>query len=162
MTQPKITFCPLSEVAPVEILHHMRDPKIATHLPLLTRRWQLSDVVEFVAVKEQDRVAHGIGHRAILCEGRYAGWGGLQKEGDDWDLGVVLRAEYFGLGLRVVRLLLEEAQKDPRIDAVTFLLPPSRRHLGALKRLGAQPLGDVHHEGMRFLKFKLPIRGAEI
>ncbi|WP_432676105.1 hypothetical protein [Nioella aestuarii] len=38
---------------------------------------------------------------------------------------------------------------------MTFLLPPSRQHLGALRRLGAREVGFVDHAGQTFRKFRL-------
>jgi hypothetical protein len=38
---------------------------------------------------------------------------------------------------------------------VTFLLPPSRRNLGALERIGARQIGEIDYDGSRFLKFRL-------
>ena len=44
---------------------------------------------------------------------------------------------------------------DARIPYVTFLLPPSRRNLGALTRLGARFVGEVTYDGARFRKYRL-------
>ena len=49
---------------------------------------------------------------------------------------------------------------DQRIPFVTFLLPPSRKNLGAIKRLGAQPVGDVEYDGAKFLKYRLETEDA--
>jgi len=38
---------------------------------------------------------------------------------------------------------------------VTFLLPPSRRNLGALGRLGAAFVGELDYDGFTFLKYRL-------
>ena len=50
---------------------------------------------------------------------------------------------------------LEFARADPRIPYITFLLPPSRRRLGALRRMGAEQVGEVQIDGATFLKFRL-------
>lgn len=39
---------------------------------------------------------------------------------------------------------------DARIPYVTFLLPPSRKNLGALARIGAQLVGEVEYDGASF------------
>lgn len=38
---------------------------------------------------------YGLGHWAFLAEGRHVGWGGFQREGDEWDFGLVLRPYAF-------------------------------------------------------------------
>ncbi|WP_108257726.1 GNAT family N-acetyltransferase [Mangrovicoccus ximenensis] len=154
---PEIAFARLPEIAPAEIAAHMSDPRLAEHMPLLagTGAWDAAAAMRFVAAKEACWQRDGLGHWAFVADGRYAGWGGFQKEGSEWDFGLVLRPAQFGLGLPITRRALAFAAADPRIPFVTFLLPPSRRHLGALRRLGARPLGEAENGGARFLKFRL-------
>lgn len=151
----QIDFVRLPRIAPTEIVAHMSDPRVAEHMPLLTSTWDAEAVDAFVAAKEACWVRDGLGHWAFLADGGYVGWGGFQKEGEDWDFGLVLRPEAFGLGVRIARKALDFAVADPRLPFVTFLLPPSRRNLGALARLGARQVGEVDYDGARFLKFRL-------
>ena len=137
------------------ILDHMSDPRVAEHMPLLTTKWDREVVAEFVATKEARWIRDGLGHWAILCNGAYVGWGGLQKEGDEWDFGLVLRPDCFGLGACISKKAIAFAKGDERIPFVTFLLPPSRKNLGALKRLGAKFVGETEYEGLTFRKFRL-------
>lgn len=152
---PQITFDRLPNIAPSQLVAHMSDPRVAVHLPLLTEPWDIDTANRFVAAKEACWQRDGLGHWAFLSDGNYVGWGGFQKEGDEWDFGLVLTAEAFGLGQRIARQALDFARNDPRIPYVTFLLPPSRRHLGALRRLGATSVGQVDYDGEAFLKFRL-------
>lgn len=151
----KITFTRLPEIPPAEIVAHMSDPRVAVHMPLLTFKWDSETVAKFVAAKEECWRRDGLGHWAILCDKRYVGWGGFQKEGDEWDFGLVLKPDAFGLGTRVARKALDFARRDARISYVTFLLPPSRTKLGALERLGATPVGEIEYQGAVFRKFRL-------
>lgn len=134
---------------------HMSDPRVAEHMPLLTFEWDAAAVKQFVATKEACWQRDGLGHWAILADDRYVGWGGFQKEGAEWDYGLVLKPDAFGLGVRISRKALAFAVADERIPFVTFLLPPSRTRLGALARLGAEFVGEVEHEGAVFLKYRL-------
>ncbi|KIC40741.1 hypothetical protein RA27_13355 [Ruegeria sp. ANG-R] len=151
----KLTFARLSEVDPEGILSHMSDPRLAEHLPLLSSTWDKAAVNRFVQVKEECWARDGLGHWAILQGDTYVGWGGFQKEGNEWDYGLVLRPEYFGLGARITRQAITFAIADPRIPFVTFLLPLSRRHLGALARLGAHYVGEIEYEGAKFRKYRM-------
>lgn len=150
-----LAFARLAQVPLDALVDHMSDPRVARHMPLLAQPWNADAAQRFVEVKETCWRRDGLGHWAILSGGRYVGWGGFQKEGEDWDFGLVLRPDAFGLGLAITRAALDFARADPRIPYITFLLPPSRRHLGALARIGAQPLGEVLHENARFLRFRL-------
>lgn len=154
-TEPEIAFVRLTEIDSGEIMAHMSDPRVAEHMPLLTGPWDRAACYAFVAAKEACWMRDGLGHWAILADGAYVGWGGFQKEGDEWDFGLVLKPERFGLGARVTRNALAFARYDERIPFVTFLLPPSRNNLGALDRLGARFVGEVDYEGRTFRKFRL-------
>ena len=70
----------------------------------------------------------------------------------------MLTPDAFGLGLRITRKAIDLARADDRIPFVTFLLPPSRKKLAALERLGARLLGEIKFEGATFLKFRLETR----
>lgn len=157
MTKPgsEITFGRLPEIAPEEIAAHMSDPRVAEHMPLLTFAWDRQAVAAFVETKEACWRRDGLGHWAILCDGAYVGWGGFQKEGEEWDFGLVLKPDSFGLGQRITKQALAFARADPRIPFVTFLLPPSRKNLGALARHGATFVGEVAYEETPFRKYRL-------
>ena len=151
----EITFVRLPAIAPEDIVAHMSDPRVAEHMPLLTSGWDAASVRKFVAAKEACWQRDGLGHWAILSDGEYVGWGGFQKEGAEWDYGLVLKPEAFGLGARISRKAIRFARADARIPFITFLLPPSRRNLGALDRLGAAFSGEVDYDGATFLKYRL-------
>ncbi len=151
----EITFARLSEIEPTEIAVHMSDPRVAAHMPLLTFEWDAEVAAEFIAKKEECWARDGLGHWAFLVNNRYVGWGGFQKEGDEWDFGLVLKPDAFGLGTRISRKAIDFALADERIPFVTFLLPPSRKNLGALERLGATQVGQIECAGAKFLKFRL-------
>jgi len=150
-----IRFGRLPEISPDEILAHMNDPRVAQNMPLLTAKWDRPRVAEFVMAKEACWQRDGLGHWAILSETVYVGWGGFQKEGDEWDFGLVLKPECFGLGLRITKQAIAFARADQRIAFVTFLLPTSRTRLGALARLGARFVDAISYDGAEYLKYRL-------
>lgn len=152
---PNLRFARLTEVPVADLVAHMSDPRLREHMPLLTGAWGAAEATAFVAAKEACWARDGLGHWAFLVGGRYVGWGGFQKEGAEWDFGLVLRPQDFGLGQRITRAALDFARADARIPFVTFLLPPSRRNLGALHRIGAQAVGHYDYGGAMFLKYRL-------
>ncbi|WCL54323.1 hypothetical protein [Gimibacter soli] len=150
-----ITFARLPEIPVGELMAHMSDPRLARHMPLLTFTWDEARIADFVAAKEASWQRDGLGHWAFLQDGRYVGWGGFQKEGDEWDFGLVLRPDCFGAGPAITRQALAFARSDPRIPYVTFLLPPSRTRFRAFTSLGATFVGEIDYQGSRFLKYRL-------
>ena len=155
MAHHSIEFVKLDIIQPSEITAHMSDPRMAEHMPLLACEWDERKTAAFLAAKAECWRHDGLGHWAILVDGSYAGWGGFQKEGDEWDFGLVLRPEFFGSGISIAATALEYAMNDPAIPYVTFLLPMSRKHLGALKRAGAIELPITEYGGIKFRKFRL-------
>ncbi|OJJ09118.1 GNAT family N-acetyltransferase [Alphaproteobacteria bacterium AO1-B] len=155
MSPANISFVCLTSISLAELTAHMNDPRLAAHMPLLTKAWDDETAAQFIAAKEACWQRDGLGHWAFLNHGRYAGWGGFQKEGDEWDFGLVLKPDCFGLGISITRKALAFAQADDRIPFVTFLLPPSRKKLGALKRMGARFIADVDYGGEIFGKYQL-------
>lgn len=151
----EIRFARLSDIPGTTITAHMQDPRVTAHLPLLDGPWTAGKTAQFVTQKEAAWARDGLGHWAILADDTYIGWGGFELENGAWDFGLVLTAEAFGLGLRVTRHALAFAKHDPRIPFVTFLLPDSRRHLGALSRLGAEHEGGVLLGHAHFQRFRL-------
>jgi hypothetical protein len=158
-SEPEISFVRLPEIDAEEIVAHMSDPRVAEHMPLLTGGFDRQACAAFVSAKEACWSRDGLGHWGILVDGEYVGWGGFQKEGDEWDFGLVLKPDRFGLGARITRKALAFARSDDRISFVTFLLPPSRKNLGALGRMGARFVGEVDYDGSLFLKFRLDTGG---
>ena len=151
----EIAFVRLTEIEPSEIVAHMSDPRVAEHMPLLTFAWDTKIATGFVAKKEEYWARDGLGHWGFLVDGTYIGWGGFQKEGDEWDFGLVLKPDAFGSGRRITKKAIDFAIADERIPYVTFLLPPTRTNLGALQRLGARHIGEIEYDGSTFRKFRL-------
>jgi hypothetical protein len=61
----------------------------------------------------------------------------------------------FGFGRFITSKAIDFAIADKRILYVTYLLPPSRRNLGAFERLGALAVGEIEYDGATFLKYHL-------
>ncbi|MGB3626386.1 MAG: GNAT family N-acetyltransferase [Henriciella sp.] len=119
----EIKFTRLPKIGPTEIIAHMSDPRVAKHMPLLTLEWDEAAVTKFVAKKEECWSRDGLGHWAILINDKYVGWGGFQREGEEWDYGLVLKPNSFGLGTRISRKAIEFAVADERIPYVTWTPP---------------------------------------
>lgn len=152
---PEITFVRLTEIDPIEIMDHMNDPRMADHMPLLTSGWDEAAVATFVGNKEAGWSRDGLGHWAFLADGRYVGWGGFELTDGEWDFGLVLKPSHFGLGPSIARKAIDFARRDERIDYMVFLLAPTRRSLGALRRIGARALGETRFADQDFLKYRL-------
>ena len=155
----RIVFKRLPEIRPHAIIDLMNDPAVRRHLPLAQGEFGVSECEHFVAVKERMWEESGFGPWAFVLDGEFIGWGGLQSEGGDVDVGLVLKREYWGAGPVLFRKILAYAFEELGIDSVTALLPRSRTRVAALHRLGFREEGETVIRDQRFVRYRL-IRGG--
>jgi RimJ/RimL family protein N-acetyltransferase len=149
-----IEFKRLPEVPLEHLVDLFNDPDVRRHLPLAKSPFTAESCARFVAAKEQLWAEHGYGPWAFFVDGEFAGWGGLQPEGPDADLGFVLHPRFWGLGLRLTREILRQAFEEMNRESVIVLLPPSRARVRALKRMGFEADGETLVGGERFIRYR--------
>ena len=126
---------------------------VLRHMPLDAGNWTEDAVADWAKGKDAQWLINGYGPWAMRIDGRFAGWGGFQKEGDEADLALVLLPAYWGQGAMIFRHVM--SRRDALgIGPVSILLPPSRARLRGLARLGFKFVGELAYEGRRFLKFQ--------
>ena len=152
----KVTFKRLSEVDPRFIIELLNDPAVRRHLPLARGNFGPAECEKFVAAKEQIWQQNGYGPWAFVIGDEFIGWGGLQPEGDDVDVGLVLRPSYWGAGRVLYERIIAYAFGELGLGSVIALLPPSRKRVAGMRRLGFCRDGEVTLEGERFLRYRLP------
>lgn len=151
----RIDFRRLSQVSPQAIIELMNQRAVRRHLPLARGHFGLSDCEKFVAAKERMWEESGFGPWAFVLDDEFIGWGGLQPEGGDVDVGLVLDQRHWGAGRVLYRRIIAYAFGELGLDSVTILLPPSRKRRSAIQRLGFCPDGEVILEDERFLRYRL-------
>jgi RimJ/RimL family protein N-acetyltransferase len=145
----------LSDIPVADLVALLNDAEVRRHMPLSSENNTAETAREWAAAKDAQWAENGYGPWAIRIDGRFAGWGGFQKEGEDADLGIVLLAEYWGHGNAIHGAMLKKGFAEFGFDSVTILLPPSRVRLKSLARLGYRADGEIEYAGHRFLKFRL-------
>lgn len=146
MTSPdysKIIFRRLTEVSPEALIELMNDPDVRRHLPLAQGYFGKAECEHFIAGKEQIWEEYGYGPWAFMLGDEFVGWGGLQPEEDDVDVGLILRRSHWGAGRVLYRRIVEQAFGELGVESVITLLPPSRTRVAGLQRLGFQVDGEV-------------------
>jgi [ribosomal protein S5]-alanine N-acetyltransferase len=145
----------LSDVSFADLAHLLNDADVRRHLPLAIAPFDEETCACFVAEKQRMWDEHGFGPWAFFVDGRFAGWGGLQPDGDDADLGFVLHRAFWGIAPRLARDVLRRAFTEMGRPSVIALLPPSRTRVAALARLGFVREGAVVLSGQPFQRFRL-------
>lgn len=124
-------------------------------MPLAPEHFDEADCRAFVEGKERLWQKHGYGPWAILIDGVFAGWGGVQPESGEADIALVLKPAYWGAGGQLIRVILGRAFRELGLDTVTTLLPPTRIRVRGLTRLGFIPAGTLDVGGQMFVRYRL-------
>lgn len=83
------------------------------------------------------------------------GWGGLQPENGEADLRLVLHPNHWGKGKAIFDKILEKAFGEMGFETVTILLPPTRKRIKGLYRLGFKKDGELEISGEQFIRYRL-------
>lgn len=150
-----IEFVPLATVPQDQILSLMNNPLVRKHMPLLAQGFSAQDCRAFLQAKQQLWDDHGYGPWAVRVRGRFAGWGGLQREQGDADFALVLHPEFWGWGKKIFLKIRDEAFGRLQLESFTVLLPPSRTNARVVRRLGFVDDGQLTVGEQLFLRFRL-------
>lgn len=150
-----VVFKRLSEVDRSAIIDLMNDPRVRRHMPLARGDFGPAECDEFVAAKERLWEEHGYGPWAFVMDGELLGWGGLQPEGREVDLALVLHPKHWGLGKTLYQEIISHAFGRLGFKSVTVLLPPTRTRVSGVLMLGFEPDGEVEVAGERFIRYRL-------
>lgn len=151
----EIEFVRLGEVAEEQIIDLMSNEKVAAYMPLLAGGFDTEQCKAFLQAKQQLWDEHGYGPWAILINGEFAGWGGVQPEHGEADFGLVLHPRFWGWGRKIFKEVIAHAFNQMNLPSITILLPPSRPNTGAVARLGFVDDGQVTVDGEVFRRFRL-------
>jgi [ribosomal protein S5]-alanine N-acetyltransferase len=151
----KIEFKRLPEICKAEVIALLNHPLVRRHMPLAKGDFDEAAYAAFIADKEALFAEHGYGPWAIVVDGKFVGWGGLQFEEGDADLALVLHPDYWGLGKKIYQEIIKMAFGKMGLESITILLPPSRKGMKGLTKLGFEADGEVIIKGERFLRYRL-------
>ncbi len=154
-THMNIQFRRLTEIDPKEIIDLMNNPLVRRQMPLLQGHWDESISRAFVTGKEKLWKEHGYGPWAFMVDDKFAGWGGLQPEGDETDLALVLHPDFWGIGKTLYRQIIDRAFGEMGLDSVTVLFPPSRTRIQGFLRLGFREDNELEFNGETFIRYRL-------
>jgi RimJ/RimL family protein N-acetyltransferase len=150
-----LEFKRLTEIDKSEIIELMNNPLVRRHMPLTSDDFDDRDCNDFIAAKEKLWTDYGYGPWAFIVDGHFVGWGGLQPENGEADLGLVLHPKSWGIGKVLCDEILERAFGEMRFESVTVLLPPTRKLIKGLLQLGFKADGELEVGGERFNRYRL-------
>jgi len=148
-------FKRLTEVEKSEIIELMNNSLVRRQMPLAAGSFGESECETFIAAKERLWEEHGYGPWAFVVDGQFVGWGGLQPENGEADLGLVLHPDHWGLGKTLYGEIIGRAFGEMGFQTVTTLLPPTRKRIKGLLRLGFQEDGQLVVGEKLFIRYRL-------
>ncbi len=104
-----LEFIRMSKVDNAEYIALHMNPLVRRQMPLTDDNFGEKECQEWVTDKEKQWDEHGYGPWAFVIDGKFAGWGGLQYEGGDADLGLVLHPDYWGMGKTIYEEIIKRA-----------------------------------------------------
>ena len=151
----KLEFKRMSEIPCADYVTLNTNPLVMRQMPLSSADFDEAACREWVAGKEKIWDEHGYGRWAFVIDGKFVGWGGLQPEDGDVDLGIVLHPDAWGYGKAIYEEIIRRAFEEMGLESVTILFPPTRTRVKGVLRLGFQPDGEMEIGGERFIRYRL-------
>jgi ribosomal-protein-alanine N-acetyltransferase len=154
VSKERVEFVRLTEVPLPQVVDLLNEPRNARHMPL-SGTFTAASAAAWVEAKDAQWSTHGYGPWAVLVDGRFAGWGGFQREENGADFALVLNPEHWGHGRAITRAALDRGFDELGLDAVLIALPPTRSAERAVRRFGFEPDGEVTYDGATFRQYRL-------
>lgn len=145
----------LTEVGLAEIIALNNNPEVLRQMPLGRADFDEVKAKDWVENKDAQWAKYGYGPWAFFVDQEFAGWGGLQHEAGEADLALVLHPKYWGSGKTIYQEIINRAFTSMGLNSITILLPPSRKRIRGIFRLGFKADGEFHVDGVQFLRFRL-------
>ena len=124
-------------------------------MPLIPDKFSETDCERFIAAKEQLWTEHGYGPWAFAINGQFSGWGGLQPENGEADLALVLHPNYWGAGKKIFEEIVRRGFGDMGFETLTILIPPTRKKIKGLFKLGFKEEGALKVGNESFIRYRL-------
>jgi ribosomal-protein-alanine N-acetyltransferase len=150
-----LEFKHLCEIDCSEIIALNTNRLVRRQMPLSEDQFGKDECRKWVEGKEKQWEQFGYGPWAFLIDGKFAGWSGFQNENGDADLGLVLHPDYWGLGNTIYDEIIKRGFGDMSFKSITILLPPTRKRIKGILRLGFLADGEVELFGERFIRYRL-------
>lgn len=153
---PQIDLFPLQDGNTAELVALLNNPAVTTHMPLataVTGEW----VEDWKRAKSRQWPDPNMGPWVIHVDRRFAGWAGVQPDGEDEnELAIVLDVWAWGHGREVASATLASWRALGDTKPVVVYLPYSRPIRAIQERWGWKWLADAEFSGTRFAKLAIP------
>ena len=154
-----IRYYPLSEADPEQLLTILNDIRTRTHL-ISHPEFTPQRLASWVADKQEENQQPGCRVCAVDINGELAGWCGIQRSEDDYELAIVIGQTGWGAGPRIFRDMMGWAFELGHSEVIIHLLD-SRRDYRFIRRL-AREVYETELLGRHFTTYRLSVDSPAI
>ena len=119
MSKPK--YEKINDINPDDFISVLNDEKIRNHL-VAHDFFDSVTIREWVKEKTKHDNMSGCRIRAIIVDSKLAGWCGIQKDNENYEIAMVISKKYWGLGTLVFRDLRSWAKELGHNEVTVHLL----------------------------------------
>ncbi|MFM7140070.1 MAG: hypothetical protein ACKOXS_07240 [Actinomycetes bacterium] len=148
-------FKSLNEPSISEWLELFNDQKVKKHMPLADFSVDEDWIQSWIAKKLDSSKETPFEISSIWVEDKFAGWGGIQADGENFEVAIVLRPQYWGFGLEIYCNYINEYKNSGLANPLLVYLPLTRKIDGIKKRLNFIELPNIQISGIEFQVLKV-------
>ena len=130
-------------------------PAVIRHMPLAQSEYSDEWIREWIARKESTWPGKEFGPWSVWHDSTFVGWVGLEPEGEDLSVGIVLHKKYWGSGKVVLKQVFTKMAGKIEGKRVTVEFPKSRHSENWAIRLGLCEIEEVELSGHVFVRYEL-------
>ena len=153
-----LTFRRFSNQDTDDVNRLLNDTSIRRHLPLARSAGTFSAefVQQWIVQSVSHWQTHGYGTWCIECDGDFIGWGGCQALENEREFVLVVHRQAMGVGISLIRQVLEHALREFGDGSMVVVLPVSRPKSRLLYRVGFIEQQSVNINGCDFVQYRHP------
>ena len=153
--ESRLTFKPLREADTEDLYDLLNDARVTRHMPLaepVDRAW----IDAWKEAKSNQWPSPEHGPWAVYVSGRFAGWSGVQPDGDNEDeLAIVLHVWAWNLGREIASETLSRFRSLGHSKPIAVYFPTSRPIALLTEKLRLKPIGEAAIGDQVFVKLHL-------
>lgn len=154
MTKTMILYLPFDEVDFLSLIPVLNEHAVRNHL-VAHPPFDEANIVEWIESKLACDRQPGCRVRVIMKDGVPVGWCGIQQDGSDFELAIVISQQSWGIGPSVFRMLRGWAREFGHAEVVIHLLE-TRPEYRFLTRMASR-ITQSQLLGRTFTSYRIPI-----
>lgn len=132
-----------------------QDARVKKHMPLSESNIDEKWIQNWISGKEKYPKETPFEIYSIWDDGNFVGWGGIQADGDNFEIAIVLKPEYWGFGHDIYGKFIKDFELSGVTQPLLIYLPLSRKIEGIKNRFSFARLPNVKISGVEFQVLKV-------